>query len=179
MANFFIRRITAIGKDKTDAVVEFTNGLNIICGLSDTGKSCILLCIDYIFGSKQQPFDKSTGYTEVSMLIDTSNGFVELRRKIGRNIIIVESANERIRSGEYDREYNEDTGRDGINTVLLKLIGINEVHRILYSKDFVKKRLTWRTFSHMFIINEDYVHTKKPILIIKSKANLARRSPQA
>jgi hypothetical protein len=66
MVDFYIKRITATGKGKRNATVEFTKGLNIMCGISDTGKSCVLLCIDYIFGSNVLPFDKgSTGYSKV------------------------------------------------------------------------------------------------------------------
>ncbi|GHU56482.1 hypothetical protein FACS1894132_13940 [Clostridia bacterium] len=75
MNNFYIRSITASGADKLDATVKFTDGLNIICGVSDTGKSCVLLCIDFIFDSRTAPFSKKkTGYTEVSMQVETEYG---------------------------------------------------------------------------------------------------------
>lgn len=166
MTDFYIKKITASGNGKRDASVEFTGGLNIICGISDTGKSCILLCVDFIFGSNDLPFDKDgTGYSIVKMEVETSGGTVLFERELGRNIITVESTDESIAPGKYDREYKKDSKNKAINEVLLRLIGIKEEHRILYSKDFVKKRLTWRTFSHMFIINEDDVHKKEPILL--------------
>jgi len=166
MADFYIKKITASGTGKRDATVDFTRGLNIVCGISDTGKSCVLLCIDFIFGSTEPPFDKDlTGYSTVRMEIETSGGVVWFERELGRNIIKVDSTDENIASGRYGREYKKDSKNKAINEVLLRLIGIEGEHRILYSKDFVKKRLTWRTFSHMFIINEDDVHKKTPILL--------------
>ena len=36
----------------------------------------------------------------------------------------------------------------------------------------MKKRLTWRSFSHMFIINEDNIHTKKSILLPKTEVSV-------
>ena len=68
MANFYIKRVTALGKGKQDAVIELTAGLNIIHGLSDTGKSSVLLCIDFIFGGDEPPFDAITGYSKVRVL---------------------------------------------------------------------------------------------------------------
>ena len=42
MANFYIERIMAHGDQRSDAVVPFGKGLNIIQGYSDTGKTCII-----------------------------------------------------------------------------------------------------------------------------------------
>ena len=60
MSKFYIESIIAHGSGKTDAVVSFGKGLNIIQGYSDTGKTCVVKCIDYIFGSSENPFDKNT-----------------------------------------------------------------------------------------------------------------------
>lgn len=50
MAGFYIKRIIARSDLKEDAVVDFTFGLNIIQGRSDTGKSCVLKCMEFVFG---------------------------------------------------------------------------------------------------------------------------------
>lgn len=44
MAGFYIKSIIARSNSKEDAIVDFTSGLNIIQGRSDTGKSCVVLC---------------------------------------------------------------------------------------------------------------------------------------
>ena len=67
MPGFYIESITAHSVEKNDAFVSFGKGLNVIQGFSDTGKTCVLKCIDYIFGSTEIPFDKNTGYNSVSM----------------------------------------------------------------------------------------------------------------
>lgn len=67
MSGFYIKSITAHGSGKKDATVSFCEGLNIIQGYSDTGKTCILKCIDYMFGSSEEPFDRNTGYCRVTM----------------------------------------------------------------------------------------------------------------
>ena len=84
MSGFYIKSITAHGSGKSDAIVSFGERLNIIQGYSDTGKTCIVKCIDFIFGSSEKPFDKSTGYSRVTMQIITPNGVMTLGRSIGK-----------------------------------------------------------------------------------------------
>ena len=50
MAGFYIKSIIARSNSKEDAVIDFTSGLNIIQGRSDTGKSCVLKCMEFAFG---------------------------------------------------------------------------------------------------------------------------------
>ena len=47
---FYISQVKIAGPGKKDAVVEFTDGVNVVLGPSNSGKSLILACIDYCFG---------------------------------------------------------------------------------------------------------------------------------
>lgn len=58
MAGFYIKRIIARSDSKEDAVVDFTSGLNIIQGRSDTGKSCVLKCMEFVFGGNYDKLKK-------------------------------------------------------------------------------------------------------------------------
>ncbi|HRS66857.1 MAG TPA: AAA family ATPase [Spirochaetia bacterium] len=49
MADFYINKLIVKGANKKDAVAEFDRGLTIISGPSNTGKTTILRCIDYIW----------------------------------------------------------------------------------------------------------------------------------
>lgn len=62
----YIKKLIVSGGGKEPSVLEFDEGLNIICGPSNTGKSYILECIDYLFGSDKIRFDRSTGYNILS-----------------------------------------------------------------------------------------------------------------
>lgn len=88
MAGFYIKRIIARSASEEDAIVEFTSGLNIIQGRSDTGKSCVLKCMEFVFGGNydklKNPFKKSSGYDSASVVIGTEQyGDVILSRKVG------------------------------------------------------------------------------------------------
>ena len=170
MGNFYIKRVTALGKNKKDAVVEFTHGLNIIFGLSDTGKSCVLNCIDFIFCSDDLPFDENlTGYSSVRVLIESSSGSLTLERTLGKNKITVSGNIEDIDNGTYDAKYSARSKHTPISGVFLSLIGIKEPYELIKNKDFAKDRLTWRTFLHTFLIAQENVYKKESILLPERK----------
>ncbi|MCC3669089.1 AAA family ATPase [Terrisporobacter mayombei] len=165
MASFYIQKIIASGEGKKDAVITFTKGLNIIHGPSDTGKSCILKCINFMFDKSTIPFDtKITGYSKVEMIVATENGSVKLQRSLGRNQIFVTSEDKNIVSGKYNVEYNSNSKTPCINSLWLKLIGINEDIMLVYNKSFEKRRMTWKTFMKLIYLNEDNVCSSKSFL---------------
>ena len=55
MPSFWISRLRAIGKKVKTAEVSFSKHFNVISGASDTGKSYILQCINYMMGAKDPP----------------------------------------------------------------------------------------------------------------------------
>ena len=50
--SFYISQLRITGDGVQTAQLSFVNGLNYITGPSNTGKSYIFKCIDYIFGAK-------------------------------------------------------------------------------------------------------------------------------
>ena len=160
---FFIKKIIVTGNNKEPSVVNFDAGLNIICGPSNTGKSYILECIDYIFGSSVLPIEERTGYDCVKMIVETDKGnTVTAERKFNTNKLTVSSTDRRVDSGEY----NIRTGKINANTDLwLSLIGVEDRHSIITNSLFKKNNLTWRYFLHMFLIKEERVIQRPSILL--------------
>ena len=70
------------------SVIDFKPGLNFILGPSNTGKSLVMDCLDYMFGftpKKNKPskiIDNNHGYELITLQLATSNGTVILERKI-------------------------------------------------------------------------------------------------
>jgi hypothetical protein len=166
MASFYIERIVATGPNRTPSVVTFKPGLNIICGASDTGKTAILKSIKFIFGG-DKPFPAETGFDNITIKVATLNGFITFKRKLGKNTVNVISEVDFINSGEYDIDYNDKEGnkRPVVNSIWLKLMGINHVPLIIKNKDFVKKHLKWTTFLRSFYLNEDDIGTSESIML--------------
>ena len=52
----FINELQSVSPEKV-AKLEFKKGLNIITGASNTGKSYVINCIDYLFGAENPPKD--------------------------------------------------------------------------------------------------------------------------
>ena len=60
MSEFYITKVTAKGSGKQDSSVDLRPGLNIIQGRSNTGKTCIIKCIDFLLlAAKLNLFDDS------------------------------------------------------------------------------------------------------------------------
>lgn len=70
-----IKKLEVKGTDKQTALVEFDIGLNVIAGASDTGKSYITKCFQFIFGTETppKPIDQAKGYTHLVVTFETKN----------------------------------------------------------------------------------------------------------
>ena len=163
MANFHIEKLIVTGNNKTPSVLEFSRGLNIICGPSDTGKSYVAESMDYLFGSNKIRFDRNTGYDCVEMIVATKNGRITLQRRLDSNKITVHSTDRDIESGHYGLIGT----KNHISDLWLRLIGIETEHHIIKNTRFDKQRLTWRTFLHMFFIEEANIFQEASIIMPK------------
>jgi len=162
MNGFYIKNLLITGAGMLDATLNFTPGLNIVCGPSNTGKSYILDCIDFLFGSKALRLSEDTGYDTVRMLVEAGSGGLVLERKATTNKINVASTIANIESGDYLAWPTKTSA--GISEVWLKLMGIDEEHQIIKNENYKKQRLTLRTFSHAFLINEEAIIQERSVL---------------
>lgn len=152
--SFYIEKIIVTGSGKTDSIIELSNGVNIIYGPSNTGKTYIVKCIDYMFGSEREPIDISTGYQYIKIIVRTQCGTITMSRKIGENKIEVSSNDNNVPSGKYATKASRTNYDKTINSVWLSLIGINGLHLVISNENYKKQILSWRTFSHMFMLTE-------------------------
>lgn len=144
-----IVRLAITGPQKPVADVNFKPAANIVLGPSDTGKSYIVGCLKYAFGSdtppKQIPF--ATGYDRLSLQIiapdDTS--YTIIRSLSGGESLFY--------LGHYDKPPAGDPlpTRD-VNDFLIKLFGL-EGKQVLLSKE-KKGRLTSGDLRHFSFFSE-------------------------
>ena len=167
MDNYYIKRITLTGRNVQEAIIDLDNGLNIIYGPSNTGKSYIAECINFMFGSsaKSLRIDKDTGYDCVQMLVSTTKGDIHLKRYFGENKIYVRSFHPDIASGKYSISAK---GKLSINNLWLYLMGIEYSPEIIKNENFVRYPLTVRTFLHIFLLGEDNIIQNNSILFHRS-----------
>lgn len=168
MSGFYVKKITAKGAGKIDSSIDFCPKLNIIEGLSDSGKSCVAQCIDFIFGgTDDSPFSESSKYNVVEGVLSTENGDVCITRVVGKNQVEVNSAINGIESGTYDIQYKSKNGNKHpvLNELILKLIGIDELPMVPSDMNFRKKRLTWKNLLGMLYIDEDHITSKNSVVL--------------
>ena len=78
---FKLIRLSLTGQGLKDATISFSEGLNVIYGPSDTGKTFIVQCIDFIFGGDVLPkaIPEAKGYDSISLVISRWNSSDELK----------------------------------------------------------------------------------------------------
>ena len=65
---FYIKRLTIVTGNGVLSNLDFDAGLNIIHGESNTGKSLIVDCIDYMFGANEHRFDQKSLVQHLNIL---------------------------------------------------------------------------------------------------------------
>ena len=101
---FYIKRITLVTGNGLQSYVEFNAGLNIIYGESNTGKSLIVDCIDYMFGASEHRFDPKLDLKEIRILLDVEGYSLTMTRKIDSTDFEVSSSVPGIDSDTYKQE---------------------------------------------------------------------------
>jgi len=165
MGDFYITKVIAKGSGKTDSIIDLQPGLNIIQGRSNTGKTCIIKCIDFCFGSKSNPFDDSLGYDTIVISLHTGKGDITIKRELNKNQVDVVTDVAGFSSGKYD--LNHKSKKDPLpilSDLLLASIGIEGEHYIVKNKIFEKKRLTWRTFLHVLLFHVSDIAKEESII---------------
>lgn len=157
---FYIKRITLITGNGIQSYVEFDAGLNIIYGESNTGKSLIVDCIDYMFGASEHRFEPKLDLKEIRMLLDVDGHGLTMTRKIDSNDFEVSSLVSGIDSGTY----KTGNAKKNISNVWLQLMGIEDEVKIIQTLAGKPQRLTLRTFHHILLIDEQRVQAVNSVL---------------
>lgn len=169
MNRFYIDKLTVSGGGHKTTVIDFKPGLNFILGPSNTGKSLVMDCLDYVFGftpKKNRPskiVDNNYGYERIALHLITGNGTVILERKIGDTKIAVSGTDPTVDHGTYSVGHK---AKKNINAVYLHLLGIDEVHSVRSAEKGSKTQdLTWRSMLHLFFIRQADVARESSALL--------------
>lgn len=157
---FYIKRITLVTDNGVQSSVEFDAGLNIVYGESNTGKSLIVDCIDYMYGASEHRFEPKLALKEIRMLVDVDGHSLTMVRKIDSNDFEVSSFVPGIDSGTY----KTGNAKKSISNVWLQLMGIDDEVKIIQTLTGKTQRLTLRTFYHILLIDEQRVQAVNSIL---------------
>lgn len=171
MAGFYIKQVIAKSDTKPTSFVEFTEGLNIVQGRSDTGKSCIVKCIEFVFGGDMKhlktPFKESSGFNEVVVVLSTDEGDISISRKVGKNSVEVSAPDiEWIEGGTYALVKPPKTAKNPkpvLNEIMMQLLGFDEEPEVTKNARFDKVRMTWTNLLRLVYVKEGRIDSEEAI----------------
>ncbi|MCI6060887.1 MAG: AAA family ATPase [Dorea sp.] len=158
---YYIKKITVRTSDYGTSVLELKNGLNIIYGPSNTGKSLILECIDFMLGGAGEKLaDSPVGFKSVQMILDVDGNELVLEREINSNDVQVTGDVPGIDPGIY----KTTNAKKNTSKLWLSLMGIDDEVKVIKKMDYSPQTLGIRTFFHMFLIKESRMVSENSIL---------------
>lgn len=158
---YYIKKITVRTSDYGTSVLELKNGLNIIYGPSNTGKSLILECIDFMLGGAGEKLaDSPVGFKSVQMILDVDGNELVLEREINSNDVQVTGDVPGIDPGIY----KTTNAKKNTSKLWLSLMGIDDEVKVIKKIDYSPQTLGIRTFFHMFLIKESRMVSENSIL---------------
>jgi len=155
-----IRKIVLRGKGVEDAVVAFAPGGNIVAGESDTGKSYLRHCLDYILGADEMKkrIPESEPYAQLFVEFENAAGSaITLERHLsGGEMASHECGIDDIAEPGQKlaaKRANSKSGVRDVTSVLFAFAGIGEAE--LRKNDRGEtQRLTFRLLIPIFLIDE-------------------------
>lgn len=170
MNGFIINKLIYTGSGVQEVTVDFKMGVNAIIGSSDTGKSFIFKCIDFMFAKEKPPTIKEAeGYDTLYMVINIgSDTLITLKRtlSIRSKLLVYRCPYEEI-SGKTPEEYScSVAAKKSMNKFYYSLLGVTEPSYVNESKDKTKQ-FTVRYFIKYFMLNENSIieDSFSPVLV--------------
>ena len=98
---YYIKKVVMSGKNVETSSIDLYPGVNILYGSSNTGKSYVAECIDYVMGNEETRIDDNKGYDNVHVEIYVDGSYLSMDRKLNETVVHVVSNVEGIASGDY------------------------------------------------------------------------------
>jgi hypothetical protein len=164
---FYISNLHVTGITSKSAKLVFEKGFNVVSGLSDTGKSYVFACINYMLGGSNPPkaIPEAIGYSNILLEIKTYAGQTFT---LSRNI---QGGNFKLKEVEIDKFATQGTARelksqhvngakDSISSFLLQLSGYDDKY-VRVNKNNVKREISYRDIARLTLIDEERIITEK------------------
>jgi len=157
---FQLRKLVLRGSGVEDATETFESGGNILAGESETGKSYLLHCIDYIFGADElkKRIPEAKPYSDLFVELENSSGnFLTLKRGLAGGRISVYRCKFEDAGVKPDEVVTSKRGKStrikDVSSVLFLFSGIPEA--VLRKNDSgAIQRLSMRMFLPLLLVDE-------------------------
>jgi hypothetical protein len=156
-SGFQLRTLRVTGKGKAAAEVSFGPGFNVISGASNTGKSYILQCIDFMFGGSKRPkrIQESAGYESVFLELQDHNGQThQLERSLTGHAFMHRMISQGAITSEETLSEKHDP--DDKETVSALLLGLSNAwgRKIRQNQSGKTRTLSFRDLSSLTVVDE-------------------------
>ncbi|MCD9584256.1 hypothetical protein [Tenacibaculum maritimum] len=176
---FIIKELSLTSYSKEKASIKFHEGLNVIVGPSNCGKTFIFQCINYMFGSSTQPkkIKEARNYNSIYLeIIDLNKNIYTLKSDLkGGNILLFKKKLKNISPNDKDCEVLKRTHNENQdNTISAFLLKLNN----LYGKKIRKnakgktKSLSYRDVVSFLLINEKDIITEDSLIQTRGRTNV-------
>jgi hypothetical protein len=171
MKGFYISKLRVAKKDGKFSEVEFEPGLNVISGASDTGKSFIFSCIDYLLASGSEPEKppKAVDYIYYYLEVKTYDGdCVTVSRTHGdksatiTDLPLNETLENEISEGEIVQATKAKKGSNkrSLSSLFLNLSGYSTKVEFSKNVDNKKQEISFRDIKKLVLLDEQQVISK-------------------
>lgn len=150
-----LRHLAFSGPSKM-AEMTFSNGVNVICGASDTGKSFLAESIDFMLGgSGLRDIPERTPYGEIQLELDTTSGekWKIYRAASGGNFKARNLADENAEYEVLKAQHGHDRA-DNMSGFLLDKIGLLGKRILRSKKNGTTQSLSFRNLARLVIVQE-------------------------
>lgn len=165
-----IRSILLRGPGLDDALVTFEDRANILAGESDTGKSYLVHCLDYILGADEMKkrIEEAEPYSQLLVEFENSEAqFLTLERSLsGGDIAAYASRINDIKPGSGERIVPKRSGKSQAKDVTEILFAFADIKEATLRKNDRGdvNRLTIRTMLPLFLVDEiSIIDERSPI----------------
>lgn len=155
----YFTKIASLGQNKTTAFIDFYNGVNVVSGASETGKSYLIDCIDFVLGSQDQPRDVTLAkeYQQIRAEMKTFEGkVITLNRQLGDNYIYVAECGfndfESVQPQKLSIKHDEQTDNN-ISSFLLNILKLKGKKLKKNSRN-EKQSLSFRDLARFCLVSE-------------------------
>jgi len=173
---FIITKLILTGNDLSPAFVEFTPKLNVISGPTNTGKTFILECINFMMGGSDLPRDigAAKGYDKIFLeLITEITTYTLERSKSGGDFKLYKSKFQDIDLTEPELLLSKHSKKNE-NTVSAFFLKLNNIwnKEIRINNSGKLRTLSYRDICHLLLVSETKItKLESPILYSAGFAN--------
>lgn len=169
MAGYIFKELRLTGENKKDAIVQFKHGLNVISGPSNTGKTFIFDCLDFMLGSsdKLKGIPEIKGYSNIFLEIEADDQSYTIETEIKNNNtykLYRSKINKLNTEPEILKRKLDSNTKDNLNSFFLNLNKIdNKKIRKNAKGDTIS--LSYRNVVKFALIDEERIITKESPIV--------------